>query len=391
MKAIRNGRCIVPGAAGAFEVVDGQVLLYDADGIAGLMPEADFAAGDAIAAEEVIDAGGRYVAPGFLNVHIHGCKGSDTMDATQEALGAMQAFLPRTGVTAFLPTTMTCAWQEIAAALTAVRTAMQTPRVGAQVLGAHMEGPFISPAKKGSQAEENILRADYARLAPFADVVRIVTLAPEELPEGSDFLARCRAAGIHVSIGHTAADYETARRAVLMGGAHRFTHLYDAMQGFHHRAPGTLGAAFDTDAYVELIADNVHATPMAQRLAYRVKGRDRVMLITDALRACGLGDGPSELGGQRVFVQGERATLADGTIAGSVATMNRCLRLFLENTGASVADAVAMVTKNPAEDLGIYGERGSLTPGKRADITIFDEQIAVYDTIIGGRRLGPFA
>lgn len=391
MKAIRNGRCIVPGAAGAFEVVDGQVLLYDADGIAGLMPEADFAAGDAIAAEEVIDAGGRYVAPGFLNVHIHGCKGSDTMDATQEALGAMQAFLPRTGVTAFLPTTMTCAWQEIAAALTAVRTAMQTPRVGAQVLGAHMEGPFISPAKKGSQAEENILRADYARLAPFADVVRIVTLAPEELPEGSDFLARCRAAGIHVSIGHTAADYETARRAVLMGGAHRFTHLYDAMQGFHHRAPGTLGAAFDTDAYVELIADNVHATPMAQRLAYRVKGRDRVILITDALRACGLGDGPSELGGQRVFVQGERATLADGTIAGSVATMNRCLRLFLENTGASVADAVAMVTKNPAEDLGIYGERGSLTPGKRADITIFDEQIAVYDTIIGGQRLGPFA
>lgn len=391
MKAIRNGRCIVPGAAGAFEVVDGQVLLYDADGIAGLMPEADFAAGDAITAEEVIDAGGRYVAPGFLNVHIHGCKGSDTMDATQEALGAMQAFLPRTGVTAFLPTTMTCTWQEIAAALTAVRTAMQTPRVGAQVLGAHMEGPFISPAKKGSQAEENILRADYARLAPFADVVRIVTLAPEELPEGSDFLARCRAAGIHVSIGHTAADYETARRAVLMGGAHRFTHLYDAMQGFHHRAPGVVGAAFDTDAYVELIADNVHACPMAQRLAYRVKGKDRVILITDALRACGMGDGPSELGGQRVFVQGERATLADGTIAGSVATMNRCLRLFLENTGASVADAVAMVTKNPAEDLGIYGERGSLTPGKRADITIFDEQIAVYDTIIGGQRLGPFA
>ena len=391
MKAIRNGRCIVPGAAGAFEVVDGQVLLYDADGIAGLMPEADFAAGDAIAAEEVIDAGGRYVASGFLNVHIHGCKGSDTMDATQEALGAMQAFLPRTGVTAFLPTTMTCTWQEIAAALTAVRTAMQTPRVGAQVLGAHMEGPFISPAKKGSQAEENILRADYARLAPFADVVRIVTLAPEELPEGSDFLARCRAAGIHVSIGHTAADYETARRAVLMGGAHRFTHLYDAMQGFHHRAPGVVGAAFDTDAYVELIADNVHACPMAQRLAYRVKGKDRVILITDALRACGMGDGPSELGGQQVFVQGERATLADGTIAGSVATMNRCLRLFLENTGASVADAVAMVTKNPAEDLGIYGERGSLTPGKRADITIFDEQIAVYDTIIGGRRLGPFA
>lgn len=391
MKAIRNGRCIVPGAAGAFEVVDGQVLLYDADGIAGLMREADFAAGDAITAEEVIDAGGRYVAPGFLNVHIHGCKGADTMDATAAALGVMQDFLPQTGVTSFLPTTMTCAWKDIAAALAAVRAAMQAPRAGARVLGAHMEGPFISPAKKGSQAEENILCADFARLAPFADVVRIVTIAPEELPEGSDFLARCRAAGIHVSIGHTAADYETARRAVLMGGAHRFTHLYDAMQGFHHRAPGTLGAAFDTDAYVELIADNVHATPMAQRLAYRVKGRDRVILITDALRACGIGDGPSELGGQRVFVQGERATLADGTIAGSVATMNRCLRLFRENTGAGIAETVALATKNPAEDLGIYAEVGSLSPGKRADITIFDEDLAIYDTIVGGRRLGPFA
>lgn len=388
MKAIKNGRCILPGAAGDFVTTEGMVLLYDAAGIAGVTEAASFAEDGC---EETIDADGRYVAPGFLNVHIHGCKGSDTMDATPEALGAMQDFLPRTGVTSFLPTTMTCAWEEIAAALAAVRTAMRTPRAGARVLGAHMEGPFISPAKKGSQAEENILRADYARLAPFADVVRIVTVAPEELPEGNDFLARCRAAGIRVSIGHTAADYETARHAVLRQGVHRFTHLYDAMQGFHHRAPGALGAAFDTDAYVELIADNVHACPMAQRLAYRVKGKDRVILITDALRACGMGDGPSELGGQQVFVKGELATLADGTIAGSVATMNRCLRLFLENTGARVADAVAMVTKNPAEDLGIYAEVGSLAPGKRADITIFDEQLAIYDTIVGGQRLGPFA
>lgn len=135
MKAIKNGRCILPGAAGDFVTAEGMVLLYDAAGIAGVAEAASFAEDGC---EEIIDADGRYVAPGFLNVHIHGCKGSDTMDATQEALGAMQGFLPRTGVTAFLPTTMTCAWQEIAAALTAVRTAMQTPRAGAQVLGAHM-------------------------------------------------------------------------------------------------------------------------------------------------------------------------------------------------------------------------------------------------------------
>ena len=383
MKAIRNGRCIVPGAAGAFEVVDGQVLLYDADGIAGLMPEADFAAGVAIAAEEVIDAGGWYVAPGFINVHIHGCKGSDTMDATQEALGAMQAFLPRTGVTAFLPTTMTCAWQEIAAALTAVRTAMQTPRAGAQVLGAHMEGPFISPAKKGSQAEENILRADYARLAPFADVVRIVTVAPEEVLEAA-FFAACRRAGIRVSIGHTAADYETACRAVRAYGASRFTHLYDAMQGFHHRAPGVVGAAFDTDAYVELIADNVHLHPMTQRLVWRVKQGHHVILITDSMRACGLGDGDSELGGQFVRVSGPVATLADGTIAGSVLTLDRAVANFAANTGAGIATVVACATKIPAKSIGVFDERGSLEVGKRADITIFDGAVRVSHTIVGG-------
>ena len=393
MKTITNGRCILPDKNDAFEVVPGKVVLYDETGICAIQDTDGFDAKAAgVAPGDVLDAGGRYVAPGFLNVHIHGCGGADTMDENPDALMIIRKKQAEMGVTLFLPTTMTCPWNEIAAALTRVHAAMRTngQGVGADILGAHMEGPFISPAKKGSQAEENILRADYARLAPFADVVRIVTVAPEEVRDAA-FFAACRRAGIRVSIGHTAADYETACRAVRAYGASRFTHLYDAMQGFHHRAPGVVGAAFDTDAYVELIADNVHACPMAQRLAYRVKGKDRVILITDALRACGMGDGPSELGGQQVFVKGELATLADGTIAGSVATMNRCLRLFLENTGASIADAVAMVTKNPAEDLGIYGERGSLTPGKRADITIFDEQIAVYDTIIGGRRLGPFA
>ena len=394
MKTITNGRCILPDKNDAFEVVPGKVVLYDETGICAIQDTDGFDAKAAgVAPGDVLDAGGRYVAPGFLNVHIHGCGGADTMDENPDALMIIRKKQAEMGVTLFLPTTMTCPWNEIAAALTRVHAAMRAngQGVGADILGAHMEGPFISPAKKGSQAEENILRADYARLAPFADVVRIVTVAPEEEVRDAAFFAACRRAGIRVSIGHTAADYETACRAVRAYGASRFTHLYDAMQGFHHRAPGVVGAAFDTDAYVELIADNVHACPMAQRLAYRVKGKDRVILITDALRACGMGDGPSELGGQQVFVKGELATLADGTIAGSVATMNRCLRLFLENTGASIADAVAMVTKNPAEDLGIYGERGSLTPGKRADITIFDEQIAVYDTIIGGRRLGPFA
>ena len=380
MKAIINGRLILPDAAENFFVARRRVLFYDGQGIHAILPEKDFVREDGV---EVLDAGGRYVAPGFLNVYIHGCMGADTMDATPEALRTMSEFLPQTGVTGFLPTTMTCAWADIEAALGNVRAAMTPPPRGAAVLGAHMEGPFISPAKKGSQDARHILRADFARLAPFADVVRVVTVAPEELPEDSTFLADCAHAGIRVSIGHTAADYETAVRAVAQG-ADRFTHLYNAMTGFHHRAPGALGAALDTAAAVELIADNVHAAPMAQRLAYRMKGGDRILLITDSLRACGIGDGESELGGQKVYVKGELATLADGTIAGSVAKMNRCLKIFQENTHAPITEVVAMATRNPARDLGIYDKYGSLAVGKRADLTIFDDAFEIFATIVGG-------
>lgn len=387
MKAIRNGKCIIPGPAGEFITVADKVLLFDEAGIDGLTDEDSFIASRC---SEVIDAGGRYVAPGFINVHIHGCKGADTMDASPDAFMVMKQFLPQTGVTSFFPTTMTCTWKEIEAALTAVREDMKKKGAGAQILGAHMEGPFISPKKKGSQEEKNILPADFSLIAPFADVVRILTLAPEMLPPRSTFCGACHRIGIKLSIGHTAADYRTARRAVEQQGIHRFTHLYDAMEGFHHRAPGVVGAAFDTDAYTELIADDVHSCPMAQRLAYRVKGRDRLILITDSLRACGIGDGVSELGGHKVFVKGERAVLEDGTIAGSVATMNRCVRIFRKNTGASMAETVGMVTKNPAEDMGIYDEVGSLSPGKRADIIIFDDNVEIFRTFIEGRQFGPF-
>jgi N-acetylglucosamine-6-phosphate deacetylase len=387
LKAIRNGRCIIPGTAGEFITVSGKVLLYDEAGIAGLMEEDSFIPSRC---SELIDAGGRYVSPGFINVHIHGCKGADTMDASSGALMTMKQFLPQTGVTSFCPTTMTCTWKEIEAALTAVREDMKKKGGGAQILGAHMEGPFISPQKKGSQEEKNILSADFSLIAPFADVIRILTMAPEELPANSSFCEACHQMGIRLSIGHTAADYQTVCHAIERQGIHRFTHLYDAMEGFHHRAPGVVGAAFDTDTYTELIADDVHSCPMAQRLAYRVKGRDRLILITDSLRACGVGDGISELGGHKVLVKGERAVLEDGTIAGSVATMNRCMRIFRKNTGASMAETVGMVTKNPAEDLGIYSEVGALSTGKRADITIFDDDVEIFATIIAGKQFKTF-
>ena len=403
MKAITNGKFILPDENDNFTVETDQVLLYDETGIQSIRPASDFdAARDGVASDDIFDAGGCYVSPGFINVHIHGCGGADTMDEDADALTTIRKKQAEMGVTSFLPTTMTCPWDEIAGALTRVRAAMDVHGVGAEILGAHMEGPFISPAEKGSQEETNILPADFAKLAPFSDVVRLVTLAPEELPlsdttkphltetspEEHDwsFIEQCENAGVIVSIGHTAATYEMAAAAVRSHGVHHFTHLFNAMTGLHHRRPGTVGAALDTDARVELICDNIHIAPAVQRLVWRLKGPDSLILVTDSMSACGIGDGTYTFGGHEVTVRGERALLADGTIAASIATMNRCIHRFWQNTGAPIEQVITTVTKTPAKALGLYEGRGSLAPGKRADITIFDDDLNVHATIVGGRR-----
>ncbi len=381
MLAITNGRCILPDEAGNFTIQTGKAILCEGDKIKAIV-----SADDALlqSVNETIDAEGNYVSPGFLNVHIHGCDGMDTMDDAAEALPRMSRLQAKTGVTGFLPTTMTCAWDEVARAFSHIRHYQQHQPEGARILGAHMEGPFISPAKKGAQAECNIRPADFELVEPWQDVVRIITLAPEELTDYR-FVELCEEAGITVSVGHTAADYDMVMDAINNHGVHHITHLYNAMTPFHHRNPGVVGAALDSAANCEIIADNIHSHPAAQRLLYRAKGGRNIILITDSLRACGIGDGPSELGGQAVFVKGELATLADGTIAGSVATMNRCVAHFQENTGAPLPLVIEMVTKTPAQELGLYDELGSLTAGKRADIVIFDEAIAIQQTIIGGK------
>lgn len=382
MKAIINGRFIIPDETGRFTVEGGLALFFD-EKIRAIRSAATVSAAEREELEACIDARGAYVSPGFLNVHIHGCVGADTMDDDPEAIRKMQLFQARTGVTAFLPTTMTYDFPTLGRAFRHVREAMAREE-GARVLGCHMEGPFISPAKKGAQAEKNIAKADFAKIAPYQDIVKIITVAPEELPDGGQFIADCHAHGIVVSLGHTAADYATARQAIEEYGAKHITHLFNAMTGLHQRHPGVVGAALDTDANCELIVDNVHIHPAAQRIVYRLK-KDHLILITDSLRACGLGDGPSELGGQKVFVRGTLATLEDGTIAGSVLCMNDGLRIFRENTGAPIEEVVTAVTKTPAKELGLYGELGSLSAGKNADITIFDDALKIQRTIVAGR------
>ena len=247
-----------------------------------------------------------------------------------------------------------------------------------------MEGPFINVERRGAQAKENIVPADFSKIEAYKDVIKILTIAPEELKGDYSFVERCQREGIVVSLGHSSADYNTARRAILSCGINHVTHLFNGMVPFHHRRPGLVGAALDTPVDCELIADNVHLHPMTQRLVWRVKQGHHVILITDSMRACGLGDGDSELGGQFVRVSGPVATLADGTIAGSVLTLDRAVANFAANTGAGIATVVACATKIPAKSIGVFDERGSLEVGKRADITIFDGAVRVSHTIVGG-------
>ena len=338
--------------------------------------------GAAVDGAEIVDAENNFVSAGFINVHIHGAAGVDTMDENFDALQKLADFLPSCGVTSFLPTTMTMPLEKIYRALERIRRGKNFSH-GAKILGANVEGPFISKKFKGAQAEENILPADFELIKNFSDVIKIITVAPEEID--FDFIDRCREKNIIVSIGHSAATYEIAMAAIERGANH-ITHLFNAQSPLHHRKPGVVGAALDSGAIVELIADNVHVHPAAQRIVNKVKPRSEIILITDSFRACGVGEGLSELGGQKVFVKGNRATLADGTLAGSIAKMNEVLKNFCANTSTDVAAGVELVTKNPAVELGIFDKTGSLEVGKAADITIFDDDFNIKKTFINGQR-----
>ena len=372
MKAIVNGRVILPNTDGDFFVEQTSIAFDDRIRSIGSIGEVD----------EVIDARGSFVSPGFINIHIHGCAGADTMDDAPNAISIMREFLPSTGVTSFLPTTMTMPIEKIHCALERIRSEMSIDN-GAKILGAHLEGPFISKQFKGAQAEENILRADFDPVSPFVDVIKIITLAPEECAR--EFIEQCRARNIIVSIGHSAADYDTAISAIDRGAKH-ITHLFNAQTGLHHRRPGIVGAALDSNAIVELIADNVHVNPVVQRIVSKIKPRGEIVLITDSLRACGLGDGVIEFGGQSVTVRGTLATLSDGTIAGSIAPMNVVVRNFAENSRLPIENVVECVTKTPALELGIYNALGSIEIGKAADLIIFDDALNINAAFVDGRK-----
>ena len=356
---------------GDIEIEDGKILRVGKD-----LPrkEEDLA----------VDCAGSYtVVPGFVDVHIHGCAGADTCDATREALEAMAAFLLAHGVTSFCPTTMTTSRETIQAALLAAKDMMDHPMEGgARVVGVNMEGPFIAKERKGAQKEEDILPPDFLLFQRFYEesggIVRLVDVAPEQ-PGGLDFVEKASQL-CTVSIAHTTADYDQAKAAFDKGVTHA-THLFNAMSGLHHRKPGVVGAVFD-DSRVrgELICDGFHIHPAVLRAAFRLLG-DRALIVSDSMRANGMPEGEAfDLGGQMVTVHQGKALLPDGTIAGSVTNLHQEIK-NLVSFGVPFEQAVKAATLLPARAIGLDGEIGSIAPGKRADLVVLDENLdiaAVY-------------
>ena len=375
MKAIVNAKIIVDN-----KILKNHTLLFD-ERIVNIaedykMNESEF--------EEVIDAGNKYLSPGFIDVHIHGCLGNDTMDDNDSSILNISKGIAATGVTAFLPTTMTMEFSIIEKTIERIRRVMNSEQ-GASILGCHLEGPFISNEYKGAQDGRYIIKPDFNSIEGFSDVMKIITIAPEQ--EGSsEFIESCVRHGIVAAIGHTKASYEQTVRAIQKGVSHS-THTFNAMSPLHHRNPGAVGAVMDSAVSCELIADNVHVNPAVQRILLKVKGIDKIILVTDAMKACLLAEGVYELGGQKVLVKGEEARLTTGNLAGSVLTLNKALKNFIYNTGVSLNEAVRTVTENPARVLKVYDRKGSICIGKDADLTLFDEGFNISGTFVKGKKV----
>ena len=328
------------------------------------------------------------VLPGFIDEHIHGAGGADAMDATQEALSTIAKTVAAEGTTSFLATTMTQSKENILAAMRTVKEYRECERGGARLAGIHLEGPFISAAHKGAQPLEYVAKPDVAVFDEYNEAsggaIRIVTLAPEE--EGAQkLISHLSEKGIVASIGHTGAKCADIEKAIGFG-AKSVTHTYNAQSALHHREIGTVGSAMLFDELsCELIADTIHVSVPAIKLLAKCKPEGKLVLITDAMRAKGIADGESELGGQKVFVKNGEARLADGTLAGSVLRMNIAVKNMVEKAGMSLTDACDLATINPAKVIGIDDEAGSIREGKRADFAVLDDKFNVLYTVCGGK------
>jgi N-acetylglucosamine-6-phosphate deacetylase len=373
MFAIKNGKIILENG-----IVEGKVLLYT-DKIEGIVDPADIPNGAG-----VIDAKGGYIAPGFIDLHIHGYLSKDVCDACEESVRIISKGLLENGVTGYLPTTMTVDMAVVQGAIDVCRELMkETDFDGSTILGVHAEGPYISESKKGAQDAKYILKPDAEFVKKNADVIRIITLAPEEDAGFGEIRKMARDTDVVVSMGHTSADYQTAMDSTLAGVKHA-THLFNAMTAMTHRAPGVVGAALNSDVSCELIVDTQHVNAALFELVYKLKGR-KLCFITDCLPAGGLPEGEYTLGGAKIIYKDNICRLEDGTIAGSVLRLNKGVWNVYNNSKIPLWECVNCASLNPATTLGIQDKKGSIKVGKDADLVVLDEEFNVRKTIIGGK------
>lgn len=368
---IRNG--LIFQARGAFEkgslFIDGDRIVADEAGRSE---------------DTVLDASGCYVIPGLTDIHFHACMGVDFCDGTEESLRRIADYELSQGVTQICPASMTYPEEKLTEVFSAASRFHYEG--GARLVGINMEGPFLSMSKKGAQNPLYIRKPDadlFFRLQRAAGgLIRLCDLAPET--EGAMDFIRAVKKQVTISLAHTNCDYETAKRAYELGARHA-THLYNAMLAFSHREPGLVGAACEDDrVMVELICDMVHIHPSTVRATFRMFGDDRICMISDTMEACGLEDGSYTLGGQEVVVRGKRATLKDGTIAGSVTNLMDCVRTAVKEMGIPLESAIKCAAVNPARAIGIDQDYGSLEPGRKASIVLLDQELKLVHVISDG-------
>ncbi|NLC04760.1 MAG: N-acetylglucosamine-6-phosphate deacetylase [Tissierellia bacterium] len=338
---------------------------------------------------EIIDGGGNYLSPGFIDIHNHGNSGYDVMDSTEEALDKIGEFHLSNGVTSYLGTIITSSYENIIKAMKNI-VDYENKLGKANILGIHLEGPFFHLEKKGAQPEEYIKLPDLNRIQELLEIARgklkMVSLAPE-LKGSIEVIAKLKASNVAVAMAHTNATFESAQRGI-NSGITIATHLYNGMRSFNHREPGVIGASLlDNRVYCELIYDRIHLHDAAAKMALRMKGYDKIVLVSDAMMAAGLGDGEYLLGNQKVFVKDGAAKLASGSLAGSTLNLKQAVYNMVKFLEVPIHEAVKMASLNPAKAINRGRELGSIRVGKRADLIIFDENLDIKHTISGGNQI----
>ena len=373
---LTGGKIITPEV-----VLLGKTLIIEEDQILGIV-SAEFSPA---VGEQVIDAAGGWIAPGMIDLHVHGAVGFDTMDATTEASFEMGQFFAKHGVTSFLATTMSAPPHEITRAIQNV-AGWQNLEGSSRCLGIHIEGPYLNPTFRGAQPERYLRDADPVEYKDWitSGVIRLVSIAPER-PGSLSFITQGVNQGVEFAVGHSGATYEQVIQAADCG-LRQATHTFNGMLGLHHREPGVLGAVLsDSRIFAQIIADSVHVHPAAIRILVRAKGADRTILITDAIQAAGLKDGEYELGKEKVVVHNGISRTISGGLAGSTLTMDGAVRNMIAFTGLSFEDVIPMATSTPAAAMGWYGKKGIIRPGADADIVVFDQALQVRTTLVGGK------